>query len=349
MKGTQYALLRAITFNLILFILVTSEGACTSSNKNAPHLKEPVMKITKDYEIYVSGSDHDVRPQTKSGLILVGGGLDREDALAWFVRQAGFGDIVVLRASGADGYNKPLQSHGANSVTSIVLRSREAAEHKELIDIMRNAEGIFFAGGDQSKYAQYLQDTPLAQEINSSARRGIPIGGSSAGLAILGEFYFPAFKDTITSDETLKDPYHPRLILARGLLQLPHLEKLITDSHFKDRDRMGRLVTFMARILNDQWSKQIRAVGLDENVAVVIDQTGTAQVLADSGHAYLLQANSSIRLSLKAEPLTFKKILVRKLPARTKFNFNDWGKLKEKTYTIDVESGKIIGSLGFIY
>lgn len=349
MKSAQHCSLRALAFNLILFILVTSESACTSSEKIPPLLKEPVIKTTEDYEIYISGPGLDVKPHTKAGLILVGGGSDRDDALAWFVRQAGFGDIVVLRASGGDGYNKPLQAHGANSVTSIVLRSRKAAENAELLDIMKNAEGIFFAGGDQSKYAQYLQDTTLAREINSSSRRGIPIGGSSAGLAILGEFYFPAFKDTITSDETLKDPYDPRLILAKGLLQLPYLEKLITDSHFKDRDRMGRLVTFMARILSDQWSEQIRAVGLDENVAVTIDQTGTAQVLADSGHAYLLQTNSSINSRLRAGPLTFKNIVVRKLPAHTKFNFNNWEKLKEKTYKIDVESGKMIGSQGVIY
>lgn len=349
MTGAQHSRIRALAFNLILFVSVISESTCTLSEKISPRLNEPVIKIAKDYEMYISGPGLDVKPQTKAGLILVGGGSDRDDALAWFVRQAGFGDIVVLRASGGDGYNKLLQAHGANSVTSIVLRSREAAETPELLDVIKNAEGIFFAGGDQSKYAQHLQDTTLAREINSSSRRGIPIGGSSAGLAILGEFYFPAFKDTITSAETLKDPFHPRLILAKGLLQLPNLEKLITDSHFKDRDRMGRLVTFMARILSDQWSEHIRAVGLDENVAVIIDQTGSAQVLADSGHAYLLQANSSNNLRLKAEPLTFKKILVRKLPAHTKFNFNNWENLKEKTYNIDVESGKIIGSQGFIY
>ena len=280
---------------------------------------------------------------------MLGGGPGGDPALVWFVRQAGYGDIVIIRASGADAYNQPLLNMGANTVTSIVIKSREAAQDSEILSKIKKAEGIFFAGGDQSNYANFLTGSPLALAINKAAKRSVPIGGSSAGLAILGEFYFPAYKDTVTSDKTLADPYDHRVVLGKNLLRLPHLDNLITDSHFRNRDRMGRLVTFMARILTDKWANHVRGVGLDENVAIAIENDGSAQVFSDSGHAYLLEARSRPNLCAKLLPLTFNSVTIRKLPANTKFNFTNWSKIPAKTYSLSVVSGKIIPSDGTVY
>lgn len=288
-------------------------------------------------------------PTPRGGLILLGGGLGGDPALVWFVGQAGYGDIVIIRASGADAYNQPLINMGANTVTSIVIKSRDAAQDSELLSKIKKAEGIFFAGGDQSNYANFLTGSPLALAINKAAERGVPIGGSSAGLAILGEFYFPAYKDTVTSDQTLADPYDHRVVLEKNLLRVPHLDNLITDSHFRNRDRMGRLVTFMARILTDKWANHVRGVGLDENVAIAIETDGSAQVFSDSGHAYLLEARSKPDLCARLTPLTFNSVTIRKLPANTKFNFSNWSKIPTKTYSLSVVSGKIIPSDGAVY
>jgi len=301
------------------------------------------------YDIYFSGSSIDTTPSPKGGIILIGGGSGCDDALVWFIRQAAYGDVVVIRASGADGYNQPFIKMGASAVTSIVMKSREASQDLDLLTTVKNAEGIFFAGGDQSNYAKFLTATPLAAEINRAAKRGVPIGGSSAGLAILGEFYFPAHKDTITSDQTLADPYDHRLMLEKHLLNLPFLNNLITDSHFRDRDRMGRLITFMARILTDKWSSHVRGVGLDENVAIGIDANGIGEVFSDAGHAYLLEAESRPNSCAKSEPLTFDGVTVRKLPGNTKFDFKNWIDTNAKAYNLRVVGGKIIPSQGFIY
>ncbi|MEI6833686.1 MAG: cyanophycinase [bacterium] len=346
---------RLVTMNLLCTVIILLLSAilpvsCTTtitkSDKRSP--KSSVKRAT-NYDIYTAGSSIDVAPTPRGGLILVGGGSGGDPALAWFVRQAGYGDIVIIRASGADAYNQPLINMGANTVTSIVIKSREAAQDSELLSKIKKAEGIFFAGGDQSNYANFLTGSPLALAINKAAERGVPIGGSSAGLAILGEFYFPAYKDTVTSDQTLADPYDHRVVLEKNLLRLPHLDNLITDSHFRNRDRMGRLVTFMARILTDKWANHVRGVGLDENVAIAIETDGSAQVFSDSGHAYLLEAISKPDLCAKLLPLTFNSVTVRKLPANTKFNFSNWSKIPAKTYSLSVVSGKIIPSDGTVY
>jgi cyanophycinase len=325
---------------------VSCSTTITSPDKNSP---ASTLIRANNYDIYTSGSSIDGTPTPRGGLILAGGGSGGDSALVWFVRQAGYGDIVIIRASGGDGYNKTLINMGANTVTSIVIKSREAAQDSELLSKIKKAEGIFFAGGDQSNYANFLTGSPLALAINKAAERGVPIGGSSAGLAILGEFYFPAYRDTVTSDQTLADPYDHRVILEKNLLRLPHLANLITDSHFKNRDRMGRLVTFMARILTDNWANHVRGLGLDENVAIAIETDGSAQVFSDSGHAYLLEARSKPNLCEKLVPLTFNSVTIRKLPANTKFNFNNWSDIPAKTYSLSVVSGKIVPSDGTVY
>ena len=322
---------------LAILTTLTTSTCVTTSEISSENSRKSAFTQHSHYDIYLSGSGIDTTPSPKGGIILVGGGSGCDDAFVWFTRQAAYGDIVVIRASGADGYNEPLIRMGAKNVSSIVIKSREASQDLKLLTMVKNAEGIFFAGGDQSKYTKFLAETPLASEINKAAERGVPIGGSSAGLAILGEFYFPAHKDTITSDQTLADPYDHRLILEKRLLRLPHLNNLITDSHFRNRDRMGRLITFMARLLTDKWSRQVRGVGLDENVAIGIDANGIGEVFADSGHAYLLEAKSRPNSCSKSTPLTFDSVTVRKLPGDTKFDFKNWDDTKTRSYTLRVE------------
>ena len=348
--GSLSAKIHLLCLGIIQFSFAILPVSCTTTI-TSPDKKSPASTLIRanNYDIYTSGSSIDVTPTPRGGLILAGGGSGGDSALVWFVRQAGYGDIVIIRASGGDGYNETLINMGANTVTSIVIKSREAAQDSELLSKIKKAEGIFFAGGDQSNYANFLTGSPLALAINKAAERGVPIGGSSAGLAILGEFYFPAYRDTVTSDQTLADPYDHRVILEKNLLRLPHLANLITDSHFKNRDRMGRLVTFMARILTDKWANHVRGLGLDENVAIAIETDGSAQVFSDSGHAYLLEARSKPNLCEKLVPLTFNSVTIRKLPANTKFNFNNWSDIPAKTYSLSVVSGKIIPSDGTVY
>lgn len=297
--------------------------------------------VDSSYEIYASGSSADVAPKTTPLLLLVGGGLDRVDAMSLFVNRAGFGDVVVLRESGSDGYNTFLVKLGANSVTSIVIKSKDATTSPEVLDHIRRAEAIFFAGGDQANYARHIANSPVSDAINAAAMRGIPIGGTSAGLAILGEFYFPAYKDTITSDDSLKNPFHERLILDRQLLALSMLKGVITDSHFRNRDRLGRLITFMARILNDDWASEIRAVGLDEEVALAIEANGEAHVFADEGSAYLLESLKRPEVCEAGRPLTLPEVLVRKMSRGSQFNFKRWPDFVDGSYKLTVRSGKI--------
>ena len=118
------------------------------------------------------------------------------------------------------------------------------------------AEAVFIAGGDQENYIDFWKGTPAEDAINANVRAGEPIGGTSAGLAVLGEFAYGALGDKpedndLTSLEVLTYPYSERVTLARNFLEIPFLKNLITDSHFAKRDRMGRSLGFLPPIIQD--------------------------------------------------------------------------------------------------
>lgn len=98
------------------------------------------------------------------------------------------------------------------------------------------AEALFIVGGDQYDYVKYWKGTPVEDAIHTLAKRNVPIGGTSAGLAILGEFLFSAQNDTVYSDDALANPYNRRVTLDRDFLTLPNMGNVITDGHLDYRD-----------------------------------------------------------------------------------------------------------------
>ncbi|MBM3764962.1 MAG: cyanophycinase [Acidobacteria bacterium] len=238
----------------------------------------------EDYKYFLTGNRENVSVRTQPGFFLSGGGRDVDDAWRWFLKKAGGGDIVILRASGADGYHGfPLRlGVPVDSVESIVFLNREASSNAEVLRIINNADALFFAGGDQWNYVRFWKGTPVEDAIHAAVKRGIPIGGTSAGLAILGEFGFSAEKNTVTSKEALADPFHERVTISRDFLRLPHLHCLITDSHFTQRSREGRLLVFMARIKRESKCKTVRAIGIDERTAVLLEADGQSSVAGEN-------------------------------------------------------------------
>ncbi len=144
------------------------------------------------YTSWVVGSTADAIPTDfQAGLVLAGGGGDNNDAMRWMLNRAGGGDVVVLCASGTDGYNSYLYTSlgvTVNSVETILVNSRNAAEDPYVAQRVRNAEALFIAGGDQYDYYLYWKDTPLMEAINFLLNeKKATVGGASAGMAILGK------------------------------------------------------------------------------------------------------------------------------------------------------------------
>lgn len=295
-----------------------------------------VLYSQSSYQYFLAGSAADVRTAPAGGVLLAGGGKDVDAAVRWFLARAGGGDVLVLRASGTDAYNPYFMGLAkVDSVETIIFRSAEAARDPFVLDKVRKAEAIFFAGGDQWNYVRYWRGTPFAAVLNEAIRRGVPIGGTSAGLAILGEFAFSAEKDTVTSPVALADPFHEKVAIERGLLQIPGMECLITDSHFSRRDRMGRLLVFLARMRAESACSEVRGIGIDERAAVTLDEHGVARVVGE-GAAFLLTLRKSPAL-IKGQAASIPAIDASVAPSGASFAWRKW----KSQYQLLVDSGVV--------
>ena len=297
------------------------------------------------YEYYVAGDPADVDTATTPGLLLAGGSTDVAEAMDWMIAKSGGGDFVVIRCSGTDAYNPWIfkQLGGVDSCETIIFLKDEACSDDFVLDKIRNAEALFIAGGNQWDYVRLWKGTPVEDAIHYVRDKGAPIGGTSAGLAVLGEFSFSAERNTIDSDEALTNPYHPRLTLEQDFLTMPNMDDKITDSHFVARDRMGRLVTFMARIVQDGWAAVAMGIGIDEKVALGVDEYGKVILFNacndGQGAAYFLQTQGAPEVCQPRTPLTYTGISVFKMTVASSFNLRDWVGSDGIMYTLSAVDG----------
>jgi cyanophycinase len=298
----------------------------------------------KRFRSFMTGNQADVQRPTKPGFVLMGGGTDVDEAFRWLIERSGGGDIVVIRASGADGYNPYIYKLGTvDSVETLLLENREASSDPYVLERIRNAEALWIAGGDQSRYVQYWKNSPVADAIHELARRGVPIGGTSAGLAVLGEFSYAALKDSVTSAEALKNPYDEKVTLEKDFLKFAPLSGIITDSHWVTRDRLGRTLAFLARIQKDGWSRTPRAIAINERTAVLLEPDGAARVVGSSA-AYFLRLSESPEMCEAGKPLTLHNVSVVRVSAGEHFDLKAWTSPEGFVYTLNVIEGTVRSS-----
>ena len=297
------------------------------------------------WNYYRVGHSNDIKTTPQPGFALMGGGGKQDEAFRFLCQRANAGDFLILRADSDAATAKQLNSKiqamcPLNSVATIVFNDRDDSDNPRIIQIIDEAESIFIAGGDQSNYLRFWQDTPIQDALNRHIAAGKPIGGSSAGLAILGEFSFASIIDTIHSPEALADPYGNKVTISREFLRIPILQGIITDTHFVKRDRMGRLLVFMARILQDGWAQKILAIAVEEDASVLLEPDGSAKV-AGKGPAYFLEATNPPTICKHKTPLTMSAIKVHRAPKGAEFNIQTWSGTTGENYELEVNAGQV--------
>jgi len=301
----------------------------------------------QSYKYFRLGNPRDVDATASFGIAMMGGGSDLDEAFRWLCKKGNGGDFLVLRATGDDDYNSYINGLcKANSVATLVLPDRAAAEDPAVAEIIRKAEVVFIAGGDQANYIRGWKGSPVEKAINDGITAGKPIGGTSAGLAVEGEFVYGALGDkpddpNLASADVLMNPYFERVTLMRDFLRIPHLENLITDSHFAKRDRLGRSLGFLARVMKDGWSSSPREVAIDEKSALLVEADGKAIVVGTGKGAYFLKPTRAPDICEKGKPLTFLGINVYRVATGGHFDLKAWKGDGGTAYSLSVKEGKI--------
>jgi hypothetical protein len=172
-----------------------------------------------------------------------------------------------------------------------------------------------------------------------NTKQGV-IGGTSAGLAILGGNYFSAQNGTVTNAVALNNPYDPKVTLGyNDFLNIPYMNNVITDSHYDDPDRRARHSVFLARIAKDNTTRSF-GIACNEYTAVCVGADGKAYVYGEypayDEFAYFLQANCTTDFEpetcVAGTPLTSngnnEAIKVYKVPGTESgvnyFDLSDW-------------------------
>lgn len=250
------------------------------------------------------------------GLLLDGAGVSGspDSTLRWLHRRLvgdtsrRGGNVVILRAAYGninDAYFYHA-GHFASVQTALIPPCATREEVNAVAAVVDKADAVYFAGGDQANYVVW-KGSQLIEAVKRVYERGGVVGGGSAGLAVQGAVIYDSVAgdrlnvETHTSD-AVRDPLENRISFTTGFFSWPPLADTITDTHLVVRDRFGRMIVFLARILHDGVLPGVRVVyglGIDEGSAVVVDPDGMATLLnGPTGKgAYLVRADTMPQLA----------------------------------------------------
>jgi cyanophycinase-like exopeptidase len=256
-----------------------------------------------------------------------GGGTDVDAALQWIIDTvrgctscATKIDVVVLRSSGADGYNDYIYAmNGVDSVETLVITKATDANDPAVEATIKNAEVVFFAGGDQCDYVRYFKGTKVETAVESVYAKGGGVGGTSAGLAIQGDFVYDGCNGSATSAAALADPYDRTVTFTYDFFHWANMQSTITDDHLAARDRMGRTMAFLARQIQDGKAASAWAIAVNEATSVDVDKNGHATVVG-AGPAYFILADHAPEVCQPRTPLTYSNYKIWRVDAGGTFN-----------------------------
>jgi cyanophycinase len=273
------------------------------------------MGNQREYDYYLACRNRSIAASSpQSGILLIGGAEGNksgEDAATrWFLERARGGHYLVLRVGGVGSQAKWICQHYKDwvySAAELSIDSREAANLPEVVEYIREADALFIAGGDQNLYQEYWQGTATENAINYLLNeKQIPVAGTSAGMAILGDYYYAPDHQGVLSSEILNDPFHynTESIHRSDFIRAHFLENVITDTHLDRMNRQnpetryGRLLGLLARVIyDDDHHLAHYAIGLEEGSFVAIDDQGIARVFGNGTQmgqdAYFMQPNGA--------------------------------------------------------
>ncbi len=217
-------------------------------------------------------------------LILIGGGEKPAVAMRKFVELAGgpSAPIVAIPTASGDPEIVPYylelfqEEYGCTNVEVLDIKSRDDAARSDWADIVANARGIFFSGGDQSRITRALLDTPVGAAIAVAFARGAVIGGTSAGTACQS-----ALMITGNGDFTVIRANSVELVPGFGFFR-----GVIVDQHSIARRRSNRLASVILE------HPDLLGVGVDEDTAVWVRPDGTFEVMG-AGSVLVLDASAA--------------------------------------------------------
>jgi cyanophycinase len=250
-------------------------------------------------------------------IVPIGGAENKENdprILERFVKASGGADadIVVIPTASkmhetGPRYEKLFKELGAARVSVMDFDTRRDCQEPGRLQRLDEATGIFFTGGNQLRLTTLLGGTPVATLIRKRNAAGVTVGGTSAGASILSE-HMIAFGDEGSS------------VISGSVRLAPGLgltNRFVIDQHFRQRDRLGRLITALA------YNPFAVGIGLDEDTAVFIGPDDVLEVEGSGGVTVVDAAEasfSSMDSVSEGQPVCILGLKIHVLVAGATFN-----------------------------
>lgn len=238
---------------------------------------------------------------TRGFIVPIGGAEEKlrdREVLERFVEICGGSDasIAIIPTASqlddtGDRYRELLRDVGAADTEVLPIFERGDCESEAALDALDHADGVFMTGGNQLRLSTILGGTPISQRIRRRNAAGMHVAGTSAGAAFVPEHM-------IAGGETGATPKGEMTTLAPGL---GLTNRFIIDQHFRERDRLGRLLAALA------YNPFAVGLGLDEDTAAFIAPDDTLQVVGSGGITVVDPADmeySSMDSAGKDEPVS---------------------------------------------
>jgi len=257
--------------------------------------------------------------QARGWIVPIGGAENKENdprILERFLRVSGGAqaDIVVIptasrvHETGAR-YEQLFRQLGAARVAVMDFDTRRDCQERGRLQRLEEASGVFFTGGNQLRLTTLLGGTLVAKLIRQRNAVGVTVGGTSAGASILSEHMIAA------GDEGSS-------MIAGSVRLAPGLgltNRFIIDQHFRQRDRLGRLLTALA------YNPFAVGIGLDEDTAAFIGPDETLEVEGSGGVTVVDGSEvsySSIDSVEEGQPVCMLGLRLHMLVAGATFNLH---------------------------
>jgi cyanophycinase len=203
-------------------------------------------------------------------------------------------------------YEKLFRKLGIKHARVLNMLTREDCKSKKFLEYIEGSQGVFMTGGNQLRLSTTLGGTPVAQSIRRRHAAGMHVAGTSAGAAFMPEHM-------IAGGDEGSTPSPDMVTMAPGL---GLTNSFIIDQHFRERDRLGRLLTALA------YNPFAVGIGLDEDTAAFIRPGDVLEVVGSGGITIIDPTNlsySSMDRARRGEPVSLIGVKLHILIAGGRF------------------------------
>ena len=259
--------------------------------------------------------------KVSGNLIIIGGAEDKKGDKEILKRVAKYIDpkneklIIATIATqypekSYENYKNIFSNLGVENIDKLDISNREEAFKKENIELINDANLLFFTGGDQLRITSMIGGTPVYDAIKNLCINGGLIAGTSAGASVMSD-------TMIVEGEDDESPHKCTLKMSPGL---GLVNNIIIDQHFAQRGRIGRLLTAIAQ------NPEVLGIGIDEGTSIVVSDKGTAEVIG-SGAVYFIDGSSisysNVSEQYSDEILSMFNVKIHVLKEGNRFNLLD--------------------------